>query len=130
MLGGDADQRAGFTLDPATLLDELHPAGGFEKVADEKVDGIETTRFRATDPQQTPVPSLGVGEIGDTVTSLEVWVDHDGLVRRLDLETTDENSTPGDLVIRTASISIRFSDLGEPITIEAPTDLEEISPEG
>lgn len=117
----DRQANVGFTLDPSTLLDELRPAGGFVEVATEQVDGIETTRLRASDPQQTTMPSIRVNLEGHTITSLEVWVDRDGLVRRLDLATTAGNEAG------LRSISLRFFDLGEPITIEAPTDFEDVS---
>lgn len=127
--GASGDELVGFTTDPATLLDELHPGGGFEEVGKEDVDGVETTRLRATDPRQTPVPDIrGLVDYLDAVTSLEVWVDDDGIVRRLDI--TIEGSPPQSTQEETHTTSIRFFDLGDPITIEAPTDSEEISPEG
>ena len=124
-----SDSRPQFTLDPSTLLDELRPAGGFEEIGTERVDGVETTRFQATAPRRTPLPDLDIGIVGDTITSLEVWVDHDGLVRRLDVATTDVDPATGDAAVDTSSVSIRFSDLGAPITIEAPPDAEDISPD-
>lgn len=123
---GDAEYLTEFSLDPATLLDELQPAGGFEEVGREPVDGVETTRLRATNPRQTPLADFeNVVLAGDTVTSLEVWVDPDGLVRRLDLTTGSSDSR-----FRTASWSIRFFDHGAPITIQAPTDYEDVSVAG
>src|SRR5262245_60576693 len=77
----------GFGLDPSTVLGQLQPAGGFEEVGQEDVDGVPTTRFRAKDPAATPVPDIRGQVWGDTVTALEVWLDGDGLVRRLDIAT-------------------------------------------
>jgi hypothetical protein len=72
------------------------------------------------------VPNLDVGVVvGDTVTSLAVWIDHDGVLRRLDLVTTGGEPTPAQLILRTASLSMRFFDLAEPIAIEAPNDFED-----
>jgi hypothetical protein len=122
----------GLGLNPSTLLDELQPAGGFEEVGREDVDGIPTTRLRAKDPEETPVPDLRDSVPGDTVTSLEVWIDGDGLVRRLDIATTQTG--PGDpddtLSLVSYTMSIRFFDLGAPITIEAPTEFEVVGGSG
>ena len=129
----------GFGLDPTTLVDELDPAGGFDEVGVEQVEGVETTRYRAADPERTPLPDID-GIDGDTLTSLEVWIDHDGLLRRLDLVTANRHPEPPepesecpdcyDGVLRSYSMSVVFHDLGAPITIEAPTEFSDIAPVG
>jgi hypothetical protein len=118
---------------PATLLDQLRPAGDFEPVGTGLVDGAETIRFRASRPADTPADVLreSWGQLGE-VTDLEVWVDEDGLVRRVDIAfSDDEPPRPPDTVnVSSATISVRFFDVGEPMTIEAPTDPIELSGEG
>jgi hypothetical protein len=69
----------------------------------------------------------------DDVTDLEVWVDEDGgLVRRVDLTFADDElpRPPDTVTVSFATISVRFFDMGEPITIEAPTDPIELSGDG
>jgi hypothetical protein len=131
--GGRAAVRDGFRGDPGALLDQLQPAGGFEDVGTEPVDGVETRRLRASHPGETPTHVLrdSWGRLGE-VTNLEVWVDDEGLVRRLDLEfTNDELPRPPDtLVTSSATISVRFFDFGGPITIDAPSDAVELSGNG
>jgi hypothetical protein len=118
---------------PATLLDQLRPAGDFEPVGTGLVDGAETTRFRASRPADTPAHVLreSWGQLGQ-VTDLEVWVDDDGLVRRVDIAFADDQPPrPPDTVnVSSATISVRFFDVGEPMTIESPTDPIELSGEG
>jgi hypothetical protein len=122
-----------FRANPATLLDQLRPAGDFEPVGTGLVDGAETIRFRASRPSNTPAGVLreSWGQLGE-VTDLEVWVDEDGMVRRVDLTyADDELPRPPDTVnVSSATISVRFFDVGEPITIEAPTDPIELSGDG
>jgi hypothetical protein len=129
-LRGDDDA---LRANPATLLDQLRPAGDFQPVGTGLVDGAETVRFRASRPADTPAHVLreSWGQMGE-VTDLEVWVDEDGLVRRVDLTfADDELPRPPDTVnVSSATISVRFFDVGEPITIEAPTDPIELSGDG
>jgi hypothetical protein len=118
---------------PATLLDQLRPAGDFQSVGTGLVDGAETVRFRATRPASTPAHVLreSWGQMGE-VTDLEVWVDEDGLVRRVDLTFADDElpRPPDTATVSSATISVRFFDMGEPISIEAPTDPIELSGDG
>ena len=63
---------------------------------------------------------------------LEVWVDEEGLVRRVDLSfASDELPRPPDtLAVSSATISVRFFDFGEPISIQASADAIELSGDG
>jgi hypothetical protein len=105
-------------LDPRTLLETLRSAGDFEVVGNEEVDGVPTRRLRATDPDA----ALDMGQLRQGVegtgTSLEVWVDDDDLIRRIDFHIDQ----PWDLDRTSWSSSTRFFDLGEPVVIEAPID--------
>jgi hypothetical protein len=107
-----------FHLDPRTLLETLSSAGDFEVVGKKEVDGVTTRRLRATDPDA----ALDMGQLRQgvegTATSLEVWVDDDDLIRRIDFRIDE----PWDLDGASWSSSTRFFDLGEPVVIEAPVD--------
>ena len=119
--------------DPATLLDQLRSAGEFEDVGTGSVDGVETRRLRASRPGDAPVEVLreSWGRLGEPA-DLEVWVDDEGLVRRVDLSfASDELPRPPDtLALSSATISVRFFDFGEPISIQAPADAIELSGDG
>jgi len=121
-------------LDPQDMLSALSPAGSFDEVGDEDVDGVPTRRLRATNPGATPTLSFGNVVYDDaTVTALEVWVDDDDVVRRLDitLDVPAYESGPDELTGWPRSIntySIRFSELGAPISIDPPADYEELTP--
>lgn len=105
-------------LEPATLLDDLGAAGPFEPVGDEDVAGVVTHRQRATRPDQATFGDLNLEAAyqDGAVTGLEVWVDDEGLVRRLDVTREGVQRTKP----YTETLSLVWSDLGEPITIEVP----------
>jgi hypothetical protein len=110
-----ADSGSLFHVDPATLLAALGDVP-FETVGDEDVDGVATRHLRATDPEEIDAAAFAIGFNirHDTVTALDVWVDGDDLVRRIELSTFDPAED------WSSSFSIRFSDFGAPITIEPP----------
>jgi hypothetical protein len=118
-----ADSGSLFHLDPATLLAALGDVP-FETVGDEEVDGLGTRHLRATDPEEIDAAAFAIGFNlrQDTVTALEVWVDGDDLVRRIELSTFDPDEDYA------SSFSIRFSDFGSPITIEPPEHYVVIDP--
>lgn len=105
-------------LDPRTLMATLSSRGDFEVVGNEVVDGVLVRRLRAREPDEAlELDDLRAGVEG-TATSLEVWVDDDDLVRRIDFRIEE----PWDIEDASWSVSIRLFDLGEPIVIEAPQD--------
>jgi hypothetical protein len=113
-----------FDLDPRTLLETLSSAGNFDVVGIEEVDGFPARHLRATMPEE----ALDLGRLRQgvegTATSLEVWVDDDDLVRRLDFRIEEPWDVPG----ASWSVSTRFYDLGEPVSIEAPANAPEWVP--
>lgn len=104
--------------DPALLADKVGGGGPFTALGDEEIDGVPTHHQRAAHPDQARLAALGLAPFyeGGVATELEIWVDDDGLVRRLDVEWQgDEQGKPF-----TETRSLVFTDLGEPITIEPP----------
>ena len=72
--------------DPRKMLRVLEPSARFEVVGYQIIGGVRVKELRATDLSHLP----GLGMLGDFapgphVTSLEVWVDRHGVVRRLGL---------------------------------------------
>lgn len=105
-------------IDPATLLDRL-AAGPYTPVGDEDVEGVPTEHRRATNPAAADLGALRLAPAfpdDATVTAVDVWVDGDGLVRRVDVATGGV-AQGGDF---TETSSYVWFDLGEPITIEPP----------
>ncbi|HEY8548086.1 MAG TPA: hypothetical protein VIL36_23675 [Acidimicrobiales bacterium] len=106
-------------LDLATLAEQLAGDGPFTPVGTEDVEGVPTERRRASQPSSVVLDVLGLspyfaGEA--TVTDLELWVDEDGLVRRVDVTVTGT----GQGEAFTETWSKVWYDLGAPITIEPP----------
>jgi hypothetical protein len=123
----DPPEGGSLAVDPATVLGELRSAGDFEEVGHEPVDGVDTVRLQSTDPSQLPRFSLGYGlneSMLGPITSLEVWVDGDEMVRQFEVTFGGIDSSDV-LAVSGAVVTIRFFDFGAPITIEAPAEYEE-----
>lgn len=113
--------------DPSAVLAYLSSANGTpERVGDESVRGVSTTRFRSTlsvDTLLAGVPAEMREQVRSTFTSagitsvpIEVWVDGDGLPRRIETKV----STQGiDAVSR-----MEMFDYGKPVDITVPSAVE------
>ncbi len=143
-LGSDAEL-AGFDLgrfnelvDPALYLAYLQAASeDTEDLGSEDVSGTETTHYRTTidlelaletapASQQSTIQALI--DAGTTLLPADVWIDGDGLVRKISFEfpATDQ---PG-----TGSVSMELSDFGVDVTFDTPaadevTDIGELQGE-
>lgn len=131
-LGASADQ-LGFgagTTDPSQLLEALRGvADDVEAAGQEDVRGVPTTRYTATvdlDAAADVVPAdqrerfeaelHALGDLG--ALPVEVWIDADGLVRRLVLDVSGvapQGQLPGK-----AQIAMELFDYGEPVEIDLP----------
>jgi hypothetical protein len=93
--------------DPTQVLEYLRAASGdIEEVGEEEVRGVATTRYRMTvdlakvaeqapEEARASIESLVAGTGLETVP-VEVWIDADGLVRRLDLDYRGMELAPGE----------------------------------
>jgi hypothetical protein len=131
----------GGTGDPSQLLDTLRGvAGAVDEVGPDEVRGVATTRYRATvdladaierapEVQREEMQAM-LDQLGADVTSIpvDVWVDADGLARRLVMDF-------GDLAAQvmgvdgSATLTLELFDYGEDVTIEIP-DPSEVTPIG
>jgi hypothetical protein len=73
--------------DPRTLLQGVSPSAGLVSLGQQSVDGTELTHLRATTPSS--IGQLGIPGVVGTVTSFDVWVDSDGVARRMTLTSSD-----------------------------------------
>jgi hypothetical protein len=132
---------AGTSGDPSQLLDTLRGvAGEVEEVGAEEVRGVATTRYHATvdladaieqapEAQREELQAM-LDELGSDVATIpvDVWVDGDGLARRLVMDF-------GDLAAQamgvdgSATVTLELFDYGEDVTIEIP-DPSEVTPIG
>lgn len=93
--------------DPTQVLEYLRAASDdTEEVGEEEVRGVATTRYRMTvdlakvaeqapEDARAAIESLVAGTGLETVP-VEVWIDADGLVRRLDLDYRGMELAPGE----------------------------------
>ena len=117
--------------DPRDALEALRAVSGdVETVGAEELHGVETTHYRAhLDPddlarqaneRQADAASLFdrlSAQSGVTDVPLDVWIDADGLVRKLafDLDAPDTAGQTGHV-----SLAFELWDYGEPVEIEVP----------
>lgn len=128
--GIDVSQFTQFSNDPSRMIDWLRATGDVTAVGTEKVDGVETTHYKATvDLEKYPnlVPAGqrdAVRKALDAITKathqskipMHVWVGKDGLVRQV--RTVVTQSVRGETV--NVVTSERFYDFGAPVDIALP----------
>lgn len=146
-----------FSADPRTLLGALHPGAAFEVVGTETVDGVELRHLRATRVDQLPTLNLSMGPMDPKeVRTLDVWVGADDVVRRLDIGTVQvmtrdphvatiivrepngemrkatEPPDPARMITTevASAYSLRFTDIGAPLTITAPPGAVDVAGQG
>jgi hypothetical protein len=131
-----------FVFDPRGLLAALAPAAGFELAGDDTVDGVAVTHLRATVPEAIDSESLRLGELtdfpGSRLTALDIWVDGDDVVRRIDfaqeytpppsIEISETGSTTIVDQTHVVHASVRFTDIGAPLTVDAPANARDVDP--
>jgi LppX_LprAFG lipoprotein len=123
--------------DPTKLLAVLN-GGNPEAVGQEDVRGVSTTHYRGTFDLQAATDTLPTdqqdalkGALGALDNSgplpVDVWLDDQGLVRRLelDLSTTKIEGADGSV-----KMTIELFDYGSPVDITAPTDFVDTSSPG
>jgi hypothetical protein len=123
--------------DPREMYDRLLPTAGFEADGTDFVRGVETVHLVATTPEAVD-PNLVQFDPAtpDSTESVELWVDSNGIVRRIDVTVTgndlmmEPDATDLVEVPRRTTVSIEFYDIGEPITVDVPRDAVEIDGQG
>jgi hypothetical protein len=124
--------------DPTQLLDYLRAtAPDVQKVGEEDVDGVSTTHYHGT-VQLSKVPGYApedqraqvqqaidqlIQQTGTRELPTDVWIDGDGLVRKMTVSFTANVSDSNGGTVRTkSSIEMGFSDYGTAVNVEIPSD--------
>jgi hypothetical protein len=108
--------------DQLRLVAAVDPAS-VEAVGEEDVRGDATTRYRGTlDPADAPedVPDTLVDQLGSAPIDVDVWVDGDGLVRRVATAVPLPPAAGGGA----AQVELDLFDFGVDVSVEAPADDE------
>jgi hypothetical protein len=131
--GIDVSQFTQFGTDPSQMVDWLRAvSGGVTTVGTEKLDGVDTTHYRANvDLSKYPdlVPAAqreAVRKAIDLVTKqahiskipVHVWVDEDGLVRQVRMVVTETIQGQTMNVMTTE----QFHDFGALVDVQIPSD--------
>ncbi len=131
--------------DPSKLLEVLRGvADQIDEVGDEDVRGVATTHVRATidlDKALQGLPDarrrslsdqLGSLAVTDRALPVEVWIDGEGLPRRLRMQVGDlaKSAVAASMGVGgTATMTIELFDYGQPVTVVVP-DASEVQPLG
>ena len=131
-LGIDLSQLAQVGQDPSQSMQMLKAVGGdVKRVGEEKVRGVDTTRYRATvefDKYPAAVPPSDRAAVRKSIESLvkltgqrsipvDVWVDGDKVVRRVG--QTIKTKVPGAGSMQMKMI-IEYHDFGTKVDVKAP----------
>lgn len=126
--------------DPSALLEMLRGvAGDVEEIGTADVRGVPTTGYRATislakaleempAEQREQMGSQFDGlDLGSAQLPVEVWVDDNGLPRRVTMTFGDLMPLEGLGAGGSMEMRMEFFDYGEPVTIEVPSP-DEVTP--
>ncbi len=149
-----------FNADPRTLVAGASEDAQFRDAGNGTVDGVAVRHLEATRLDAVPRVNLGLGPVNDDktkVTKFDVWVDADNVVRRLDVSTSmtetvyphartiltkdangnvvkkgldPDNMGPSEQRTTKTAYTVTFSDIGAPITIEAPANARKVAGKG
>lgn len=134
-MGVDAEAYGSIVnADPSAQLEALKNAKDIKKVGEEKLGGVETTRFRgevrikdlvaALPPERRKRAQEAVDEMlrqapgADVPQRVEVWVDDDERIRRM-IQTIKAPAQRG-VPAGEARVSVDYSDFGTRLTTRAP----------
>lgn len=132
----DLEQLGSFgSTDPLSILDALKAVSGpLETVGRDEIRGTETTHYRTTlDPEKLAAQADAAGATDDVLGSfrdalveagldsipLDVWVDDDGLLRRLEIDIASiEAGAAGEASMR---LTFDLFDYGAEVDVEPPS---------
>jgi LppX_LprAFG lipoprotein len=106
---------------PADALQELQASGKVTDDGPATIDGVATTHYTAILDPSRAAKIQKVTKITVEYGPVEVWVDQEGRVRRMQM--TSIASGPG-TPQETASMTMTLSRYGEPVAATAPPDSE------
>ncbi|HMQ24463.1 MAG TPA: hypothetical protein PKA98_00620 [Acidimicrobiales bacterium] len=127
----------GGAMDPGSFLEQLRAIDGdVEEVGRLDVRGVSTTRFAATYTLADAIAAMPEDQADaleqmyatlprsflDTEQAVDVFVDDDGLVRRMQVATT--SSDVEGLPLPATTTIMDWFDFGAEVSVEAPTDCE------
>lgn len=113
-------------LQPLQALQILNGADGdIDIVGDDDIDGVAVTHYQVTVDLMAALDALdgadraalqaAIDRLGSDSLVVEVWIDDDGVVRRL---SSDIDLGGG----RTLSVTLDFEDFGSPVRIRVPRE--------
>jgi hypothetical protein len=132
---GPGGRLSGSGFDPTTMLASLRKtADRVERSGRDVVRGVPTTRYAVSFKPERPVPAdlpegLSARDIPVINRAMTIWVDDDGLVRRIDDRT--RSALEGESREPSFTSTVEFFDFGIPVDLRlpAPHDVTDITDE-
>jgi len=135
------------SMDPKVFLDLLRESGKVKELGTDTIDGVKVTGLSAevnfgelAKSQNLDSNQLGdVGDLSDMTFPLEVWVDGEGLLRRLSFsfdmesmakaidEAGEDSESLGNLGGMEYGMTMDFTDYGDDIEIDVPDDATDVT---
>jgi hypothetical protein len=97
---------------PQSVLDQLKASGGVAKVGSETLDGVSTTHYRANIDRAKLAKVFNKMQIKPTYEPVDVWIDDQGLVRRMHMSYGVKGTT--------TDMTASFSKYGEAVSVTVP----------
>jgi hypothetical protein len=123
--------------DPSQMVAYLNAAGELDRVGEEQVRGVDTVRYSATIDVEKAAQNVGGGmgedlkksleglkELGIREIPMDVWIDDDSYLRRLDLDW----ELPGKKGAR-MQVELELWDFGEPVDVRLPPESKVVEQE-
>jgi hypothetical protein len=137
-VGVSAEDLGTGAMDPTALLDSLRGVDSEPvPVGEEEIDGVPTTHYTATldleqaleqvPEDQRPLVESQLEQLGSGVIEVDIWIDHDDLPRRMQMDMSDMVAQMTGGQSGTATATMDFFDYGEPVDIEIPSP-DEVTP--
>jgi hypothetical protein len=142
---GGAPVQGGASGDPTRQLEYLRGVSdSVEKIGEERVRGVPTTRYEAIVDLNKEVAGQDAGvkeanqelvkRLGTSKLPVEVWIDEENRVRRYALDVgvpmpenaASPNASQGDDRLRTRMV-IEYYDFGTPVDVQAPPEDQTIN---
>jgi hypothetical protein len=109
--------------DPTQTLQLLQSVGDVKKVGTEQVDGVDTTEYSGTVDLKKFSEKYGAGfgrlykQLGTSTVPVQVWIDGDGLVRKLHETLSGTIAGAGRLDL---DMTVTLSDFGAAVNVTPP----------
>lgn len=107
---------------PTVTLQQLEQSGHTKKIGTETIDGVQTTHYQATVPEKNALTLANLSKGKVSIQPVDVWVDANGLVRRVHFSYSAQEPGAGGLLTNDTTLDV--SNYGEAVNVTVPSPAE------